>query len=224
MPASIANLGRGFTNTYLVRDAGAVLIDPGVAWSARALVRKLTRIESDLKGLRLILATHGHFDHIGAAASLHEATGAPVAIHRGDAEWLATGQWEWPRGVTRWGKILRTILAPFMHRLGAVRPLQPDLVIEDEGLDLVPYGVPGKVVHTPGHSPGSISVLLESGEAFVGDLAMNGLPLTLKPAFGIFAHQPELVPASWRRLLDLGARTIYPAHGRPFPAEALHLA
>jgi glyoxylase-like metal-dependent hydrolase (beta-lactamase superfamily II) len=66
-----------------------------------------------------------------------------------------------------------------------------------------------------------VSVLLEGGEAFVGDLAMNGPPMTLKPRFGILAHQPELVPGSWQRLLDLGARTVYPAHGRPFAAARL---
>jgi len=97
----------------------------------------------------------------------------------------------------------------------------PDLLIGDEGLDLGPYGIEGRVVHTPGHSPGSLSVVLPSGEAFVGDLAMNGPPMCLQPSFGVFAHQPELVPASWRRLLELGVRTVYPAHGRPFPASAL---
>jgi glyoxylase-like metal-dependent hydrolase (beta-lactamase superfamily II) len=43
----------------------------------------------------------------------------------------------------------------------------------------------------------------------------------LRPRFGVFAHEPELVPASWRRLLEMGVRTVYPAHGRPFPASAL---
>jgi len=50
---------------------------------------------------------------------------------------------------------------------------------------------------------------------------MNGPPMCLHPRFGVFAHQPELVPASWRRLLEMGVETVYPAHGRPFPASAL---
>jgi glyoxylase-like metal-dependent hydrolase (beta-lactamase superfamily II) len=50
---------------------------------------------------------------------------------------------------------------------------------------------------------------------------MNGPPMCLHPRFGIFADRPELMADSWRRLLDMGARTAYPAHGRPFPASAL---
>jgi glyoxylase-like metal-dependent hydrolase (beta-lactamase superfamily II) len=52
-------------------------------------------------------------------------------------------------------------------------------------------------------------------------LAMNGPPMCLRPRFGVFAHEPALVPASWLRLLEMGVQTVYPAHGRPFPASAL---
>ncbi len=171
--------------------------------------------------LDLIVVTHGHFDHYGASIPLREATRAPVAVHQADAEWLKGGKTVWPRGVTAWGKTIRYTLGALAVPLIRMRPVMPDLLIGDEGLDLREYGVQGSIVHTPGHSPGSVSVVLPSGEAFVGDLAMNGPPLCLRPSFGIFAHQPELVRASWRRLLDLGVRTVYPAHGRPFPASAL---
>jgi glyoxylase-like metal-dependent hydrolase (beta-lactamase superfamily II) len=77
---------------------------------------------------------------------------------------------------------------------------------------------------TPGHSPGSVSVLLESGEAFVGDLAMNRFPLRLTPGFPIFADDPEQVVQSWRRLLQRDIRTIFPAHGKPFPADVMRAA
>jgi glyoxylase-like metal-dependent hydrolase (beta-lactamase superfamily II) len=50
---------------------------------------------------------------------------------------------------------------------------------------------------------------------------MNGPPMCLRPRFGVFAHEPALVPASWLRLLEMGVQTVYPAHGRPFPASAL---
>jgi glyoxylase-like metal-dependent hydrolase (beta-lactamase superfamily II) len=116
---------------------------------------------------------------------------------------------------------MRGVLGPLFSRFLRYGPTEPDIVIDDDGLDLEPYGVSGHVVHTPGHSPGSVSVVLSGGEAFVGDLAMNGPPMCLKPSFGIFAHQPEQVPASWRKLLGLGVRTVYPAHGRPFPAARL---
>jgi glyoxylase-like metal-dependent hydrolase (beta-lactamase superfamily II) len=170
--------------------------------------------------LDLMVVTHAHFDHVGACLPLRQATGAPIAVHRLDADWLRTGTAAWPKGVTAWGKTFRTMAGP-LTPLIRVPTFVPDILVADEGLDLAPYGVDGRVVHTPGHSPGSLSVVLPSGEAFVGDLAMNGAPMCLRPRFGIFAHDPELVPASWRRLVGMGVRTVYPAHGRPFPASAL---
>lgn len=211
----------GVTNTFLIRDRGAILVDPGGPRMGRAVLRKLSRLLGDSPPVGLMVATHGHFDHIGAAAELRAGLGAPLAVHRGEAGWVETGTFQWPGGVTRWGRVMRHTLGPFFSRFGRFEPTDVDLVIDDDGLDLGPYGVDGRVVPTPGHSPGSVSVLLAGGEAFVGDLAMNGPPMCLRPSFGIFAHQPGLVPGSWQRLLDLGAQTIYPAHGRPFPASSL---
>jgi hydroxyacylglutathione hydrolase len=99
-----------------------------------------------------------------------------------------------------------------------------DIVLDDEGLDLAAYGIPGQVVHTPGHSPGSVSVLLETGDAFVGDLAMSQVPIRFSPGLPIFADDLEKVKQSCRLLLDLGAKTIYPAHGKPFLADVLRTA
>jgi glyoxylase-like metal-dependent hydrolase (beta-lactamase superfamily II) len=67
-------------------------------------------------------------------------------------------------------------------------------------------------------------VLLETGEAFEGDLAMSQPPLRFSPGLPIFAEDLEKVKQSWRLLLDLGAKTIYPAHGKPFAADILRAA
>jgi len=99
-----------------------------------------------------------------------------------------------------------------------------DVALGDAPFSLEPYGVPGRILHTPGHSAGSVSVLPPSGEAFVGDLAMNRSPLRLTPGLPVFADDPAAVLTSWRRLLDAGARTIFPAHGPPFPADVMRSA
>lgn len=221
MAVRIDTIRVGVTNTYLLRDRGSVVVDPGGPRRGRAVVRKLNALLASSPAVRLLVATHGHFDHIGAAAEVRAALGAPLAVHRADAEWVRTALWVWPRALTPWGKAMRGVLGPLFRRVLRYEPTEPDIVVDDDGLDLEPYGISGRIVPTPGHSPGSVSVVLPTGEAFVGDLAMNGPPMCLGPSFGIFAHQPEQVPASWKKLLDLGVRTVYPAHGRPFAASLI---
>ncbi len=96
-----------------------------------------------------------------------------------------------------------------------------DIVLRDEDFSLAPFGIPGKVVYTPGHTMGSVSILLETGDAFVGDLAMNGLPFGLSPGLPVFAEDIKKVKESCKLLLDKGAKAFYPGHGKPFSANLL---
>ena len=94
-------------------------------------------------------------------------------------------------------------------------------MLEDEEYPLESYGIHGKVIYTPGHSSGSISLLLDTGDAFVGDLAMNVFPTRIGPGMPIFAENVNALKESWRLLLSSGAKQIYPAHGKPFNADVL---
>ena len=136
-----------------------------------------------------------------------------------------------PRQATRFRKAMKTLtIDPRSIRLIVITLFLPlvrfpatnvDVVLGDGELFLGDYGIPGKIIYTPGHSMGSVSVLLETGDAFVGDLAMNAFPLRLSPGLPIFAEDVQKVKESWRRLLDEGAKTVYPAHGKPFAAEVI---
>jgi glyoxylase-like metal-dependent hydrolase (beta-lactamase superfamily II) len=112
------------------------------------------------------------------------------------------------------------LFMPLVH----IPATQVDLVLSDEESSLVDYGIPGKIIYTPGHSMGSVSVLLETGDTFVGDLAMNKFPLRLNPGLPIFAEDWQKLQESWKLLLDAGARTIYPAHGKAFSADVIRKA
>ena len=125
-----------------------------------------------------------------------------------------------PPGVTLWGKIFGAFLNILIKKV-SIKPCKVDIIIEEDDYSLSEFGIKGKIVFTPGHSPGSISVVLNSGDAFVGDLAMNGLPLTLGPNLPIFAEDMSVLENSWRKLIDLGVKKIYPAHGRPFLAKKM---
>ena len=93
-----------------------------------------------------------------------------------------------PPGVTPWGRVLSALLAATVVPRLKIPAATVDVVVPDDGLSLEPCGVRGQVLHTPGHTPGSVSIVLDSGDAIVGDLAMNRIPLLLYPGLPIFAE------------------------------------
>jgi hydroxyacylglutathione hydrolase len=113
-----------------------------------------------------------------------------------------------------------SVFMPLVH----IPATDVDIVLGDGEFSLSEYGIPGKIVHTPGHSMGSVSVLLETGEAFVGDLAMSMFPLRLSPGLPILAEDMQKVRESWKLLIDMGVKTIYPAHGKPFSVDIIRKA
>jgi hydroxyacylglutathione hydrolase len=214
------------TRCYILAGENAILIDGGMPALPRQsepghrFQVQLRRLPVRPDEIKLILITHAHFDHIGAVQSIQNMTGAKVACHLRDKERLEQNAMPLPPGMTPWGRITIAMLARMVPHL-TILPFKIDLALGDEGLSLAEYGVSGQVVYTPGHTAGSVSILLDTGEAFVGDLAMNAFPLRLKPGLPIFAEDLPQVKESWRKLLKLGVKTVYPSHGKPFSIEII---
>ncbi len=221
MELTISRIALGLGACYLIRHEGAVLVDSGYPGRGRAFQRALSALGMSPGDIGLIVLTHGHADHVGSAADIVAMTGAKVAIHHADGPWLARGHSAPVQLVGSWGRYL----SPAVTRIFSALPFQAlsaDVIVGDGGLSLEPYGVPGEVLHTPGHTPGSISVVLRDGSAVVGDLAMGGVPaLRRRPGFPYVADDLGLIAASWRLLLGRGIRTVYPGHGRPFAADEI---
>ena len=110
-----------------------------------------------------------------------------------------------------------------MHRLEAGQKsagVEPDELVDDE-LDLRQYGVEGRVIWTPGHTRGSLSIVLESGDAIVGDLVLPRYMAFGPPAIAFWSASRKDSLVSIRKVLDLKPSVIMTSHGGPYGPEAL---
>jgi len=110
---------------------------------------------------------------------------------------------------------------PLIRNKITIPTTKADIILYDSDVLLNEYGIAGRILYTPGHTLGSISVLLDSGEVFAGCLAHNRLPFTFRPSLPIYAENLNLVKESWRKLIDAGAKMVFPGHGKPFSVEII---
>jgi glyoxylase-like metal-dependent hydrolase (beta-lactamase superfamily II) len=210
----------GICNCYLLRGERSVFIDGGAPGGIRSFVTHMQRLNIDPRSIELILLTHGHWDHIACLSALRAMTGAKVAIHHRDQPFVESGMPPFPRGVNAYGRAMSALAKALIHP--KLPPVKVERVIGDEGMTLEEYGIPARVIYTPGHSMGHVSILLEDGNAFVGDMAMNDWYLRLTPGLPILAEDIGMVVESWKKILPGGIKRIYPAHGADFPVEIIH--
>lgn len=213
----------GFDHAYIIQDEGTIMVDGGAPKQAKAFSRALADLSINPEEIQLIVLTHGHWDHIGSVKEIKDLTGAKIAMHEKEKDWLEESRKPMPPGATVWGHVFGGIIRAFLP-LVRIPGTKVDVVLGNEPMSLSEYGISGNVFHTAGHSPGSVSVLLDTGEAFVGDLAMNKFPLRFSPGLPIFIEDREALTKSWELLLAQGAKTIYPAHGESFSVDIIQEA
>lgn len=223
MKATIHAITLGVDQCYIIRGEKTIMIDGGSPKQAKGFLKAVERLSIKPEDVKLIILTHGHWDHIASAKEIKDLTGAKLALHQKEKDWLEKSLKPIPPGVTAWGKMFGKILALFMP-LVHIPGTGVDIVLGDGEFPLSEYGIAGKILHTPGHSMGSVSILLDTGDAFVGDLAMSGFPLRFSPGLPILAEDMQKVRESWKLLMDRGAETIYPAHGKPFSIDIIRKA
>jgi len=220
MSIQIHTIKLGFDQCYLIGDKDWIMIDAGQSNKKKQFLKKLTDFGIKPEQIKLVIITHGHWDHIGSAKDIKEITGAKIAMHENEKEWLEKSIINLPPGVTLWGKIFSNIMS-FFKPLIKIPSTKVDIVLDNKSVFLNDYGIAGSVEYTPGHSSGSVSIILETGEAFVGDLLMNKLPLRMSPGLPIFAEDLSKVKQSLELLLEKGVKKIYPAHGKSFNADII---
>ena len=192
---------------YTWRDGDSVtLVDTGAPNSG-------TQILTALPGLERIVLTHGHVDHCGSAAELHDATGAPVLVGAGDAA-VIRGEAPMPPPVFEdWEK-------PIHERVSADLPdVAPPVTALHElhDGDVLDFGGGAEILAIPGHTHGSIAIHLpQHGVLFTGDTIANVGTVIL----GTFNQDRGRTVASFQRLAGLDVETACFGHGEPIASGA----
>lgn len=206
-------------NVFLVRGERTVIVDSGARGSADRILRALSHHGIARETVSLILLTHAHGDHAGGAAHLRAALGVPVAVHAADAAMLQQGHAGRQIPIGWEAKMIGLFDASFPG-------LAADILI-DEQTDLSAYGIEGQLLHTPGHSPGSMSLLLPNREAIIGDILrggfLGGMISSGRPNHPYFLNDlkdRDILFNSTRRVLEAGPQRLYVGHGGPLTHAA----
>lgn len=213
----------------LYRPGEAILVDCGRVGSEVKILQEMGRLGLQPTDLGLLILTHAHYDHAGAARRLKEICGCRIMIHESEASRLQAGKTPIPGG-TRWkAKVLVFVGRIFARRLMKYPPARADILVggpgspeaesagpEAESVSLEAFNFPGKVIHSPGHTPGSMVVLMEGGEMLTGDSLFG---LAGKRIFPPFAEDPAALMESWKLISTMPVRRFFPAHGASISPE-----
>jgi hydroxyacylglutathione hydrolase len=198
-------------NSYVIEEAdgGLTLVDTAIQPNGKRIMdyvtAKMMRKPSDVK---TIVITHCHVDHVRGAAALKAATGAKVAVHEADADFVS-GKAKYPSPGGAAG-FLFGLMSPFFRST----PVEPDIRLKEN--DKVGRFT---VIHTPGHTPGSIALYDQAGKVlFVGDTVryLNGV---LKGPPERFTPDMGQAKASIGRLSQLDFEVLLSGHGQPLNSK-----
>jgi glyoxylase-like metal-dependent hydrolase (beta-lactamase superfamily II) len=189
---TIVNVGYRSTNFWVVSAGQSrLLVDLGWPGRAAALFANLDRMGVPLAEIRYGLATHYHIDHAGAAQDL-KRRGVPLLVMEEQVAAIPLMK-QWTKPADNYTEITT-------HDNVVISTTESRSILAE-------IGIGGEIVHTPGHSDDSVSLVLDIGCAFTGDLTIESMVAT---------EDPDVVTRSWQLLRSLGVTTVYAGHGNPF--------
>jgi glyoxylase-like metal-dependent hydrolase (beta-lactamase superfamily II) len=193
-PPTIVNVGYRSTNYWVVsKGISRLLVDNGWPGTLGLMKARLKQKDIPLGEIRYTVATHYHIDHAGLAEEL-KREGVPLLVL--DIQTAAIPK-------------MKTWTKPRDHYVPIAEAGNVTISCQESRELLSRIGIGGEILHTPGHSEDSVSLLLDDGSAFTGDL----------PPEVVSGDNPRALE-SWRLLRQRGASRVYPAHG---PMRAIDL-
>ena len=198
----------GRSNVFLLTNGKKnILIDTSTDYMWNRLERRLNTLS--INHIDYLILTHSHKDHTENAHRLREEYGPKVIIHKDEASCLLFGETIIPEGTNKITRAMVKILAKYGAPKITIKSCQYDLLV-DKRLDLNDYGFNAYIMHTPGHSPGSISVIVDDEIAIVGDAMFGVFRCSVFPPFAV--DEKQLVE-SWGKMLETKCSVFLPSHG-----------
>ncbi|MBN1883297.1 MAG: MBL fold metallo-hydrolase [Deltaproteobacteria bacterium] len=223
--ADFIRVQMGTCAVYVIRGKGGnILVDAGNRGRERKLFRSLEKNGIQPEDISLIVVTHVHYDHVGALSAVRDRCGCPVAVHTRERSILESGLSVLPSGTNPFADAVLHMGDRLVERgIFGFKPVKADIIVEGV-MDLQPFGIEGAVVPTPGHTVGSISVLLPDHNAFVGDTIMTFPYIPGYPIYPPFADDPGALLDTWEMLLNRNIRRLHQAHGGAVSDDQLRRA
>jgi glyoxylase-like metal-dependent hydrolase (beta-lactamase superfamily II) len=210
----IEQIEMGKANAYLIKtEKGYILVDAGMPGELEKIEEFLAENNAALKDIQLIIITHVHYDHVGSLSALKEKTDAEVLVHEKEKEFLEKGKTDFPAGTVFISKLISKLSNLISE--SRFKALSPDITIEDN-YDLKQFGIDGEVIHTPGHTSGSISIIINGEDIICGDTLFNFMPHSVYPPF---ANDKDELIKSWQKIKKYNCKRFYPGHGSVFAKE-----
>jgi len=214
MSEIIKQIEMGKANAYLIKtEKGFILVDAGMPGELDKIEKALAEENAALKDIQLIIITHVHYDHVGSLSLLQEKTNAKILVHEKEKEFLEKGKTDFPAGTVFISKLISKLSNLISE--SKFKALSPDITIDDN-YELKQYGINGEVIHTPGHTRGSISVIINGEDIICGDTLFNFMPHSVYPPF---ANDKKQLIESWRKIKTYNCKRFYPGHGSSFGRE-----
>ena len=213
---AIHQVGYGYYNAFLLSEnENHILVDCAEEGKADKVVKNIKRLGVDLSEIDLMIITHVHGDHVGNAAFFQQKYGMKVMIHENEVNIAKIGQ----IAPLKIGSP-KTKLSEFVKKRAHYYfpAFTPDIVMSQDTIDLMPYGVRGKVFLVGGHTIGSIAISL-GPSIIIGDLLRGQLLRRKKPAYHFFANDPEGLVEVINQIIAAGYETYYVGHGDPLERE-----
>lgn len=213
---SVSNILPGRSNVFLLSGNGKyILIDgsPGYKW--KELKASLNNLE--IRKIDFLILTHTHYDHAENASKIKEEYGAEVIVNKREADYLQKGENIIPHGTIFLTRFIINKISPAFSAKLNYKPCRPDILV-DQHFDLQLFGFNAYIMLTPGHSPGSQSIIVDNEIALTGDSMFGIFPRSIFPPFA--DNEDELIK-SWGKLLGTNCYIFLPSHGTPNSRELL---